>query len=186
MINNPPQKLARSALRVLLCAVLLAPCLHVSATRAERIHLFPRFHAGQVLSYQISYHNDKEVHTQGSVIVASPSDHAKVDVRGLLRLEILRIDPVGQRAVIQARGRFETLNSDSHLKTPNLKSPAAPAQHPDPQGKSVDFVILPDGRINAVKGLDDLVPEQQQAWQEWAARFTLAAAFPGRDRKSVV
>jgi hypothetical protein len=46
-------------------------------------------------------------------------------------------------------------------------------------GKSVEFTIRPDGQVDAVKGLDDLAPGQQQAWHEWASRFTLAAMLTG-------
>src|SRR2546430_4039234 len=173
-------RVAKWASCMLICAAPLALCIRVSANRADRVRLFPKLHAGQVLSYQISYHSDKQIRTQSSVIVASPPDNAKVDVRGLLRLEILRVEAPGQRSLVQARSRFEILNSDPHLKVPNVESPAPTlqrqdSQRQDPQAKFVDFMIFPDGRIDAVKGLDDLFPEQQQAWQEWASRFALAA-----------
>jgi hypothetical protein len=36
-------------------------------------------------------------------------------------------------------------------------------------------MILPDGRLNEIAGLDALFPEQQQTWQEWASRFLFGA-----------
>ena len=39
-------------------------------------------------------------------------------------------------------------------------------------------MIEADGRIDQIKGLDVLFPEQQQAWKEWVARFAASAAFP--------
>src|SRR5207302_4122787 len=110
-------------------------------------------------------------------------DRAKVDVRGLLRLEILAVERQGDRALIHARSRFEFLNSDSHFKVPQVQAPDPQLQRQDPQSKSIDFIILPDGRIDSVKGLDQLFPEQQQAWQEWVSRFSLAAAFPADGAK---
>src|SRR5207249_5705170 len=56
-------------------------------------------------------------------------------------------------------------------------------QHVDPQGKSIEFTISPDGSVNEVKGLDFLFPEQQQAWQQWVARFALAWTLPADGMK---
>jgi hypothetical protein len=145
--------------------------------RSQRVNLFPRLQAGQILAYQISYHSDKHVKTESSVIVATPDDSARVDVNALLRLEVLGVQAQGERAIIHARTRFETLNSDSHFKVPQIEPPAAQLQKQDANGKVIEFTILPDGRLDKVTGLDALFPEQQQAWQEWASRFLLAAAF---------
>ena len=170
-------------LGLVLFAVLAALSVNIAAARPDRVNLFPRLRAGQTLAYQISYHSDKQINTRSSVVVASPSDNAKVDVRGLLRLEILAVDRQGDRALIHARSRFELLNSDSHFKVPEVQAPDPKQQRQDPPGKSIDFVILPDGRIDSIKGLDQFFPEQQQAWQEWVSRFALAAAFPGNGAK---
>jgi hypothetical protein len=164
-------------------ACVLPFCANVAAGRPDRVNLFPRLRAGQTLAYQISYQSDKQINTHSSIIVASPSDNAKVDVRGLLRLEILAVERQGDRALIHARSRFEVLNSDSHLRVPEVLAPDPQRQRQDPHGKSIDFVVLPDGRIDSVKGLDQFFPEQQQAWQEWVSRFALAAAFPGNGAK---
>ena len=144
---------------------------------AKRVNLFPRLQAGQTLAYQISYHSDKHVRTQSSVIVAAPDDSARVDVNALLRLEVLGVQASGERAVIHARTTFQVLDSNLHFKVPQVEPPAPQVQKQDAEGKIVEFTILPDGRLDKVTGLDALFPEQQQAWQEWAARFLLGAAF---------
>src|SRR5438034_24315 len=51
-------------------------------------------------------------------------------------------------------------------------------------GQTIEFTIAPDGSVNEVKGLDSLFPEQQQAWQQWVARFALAWALPPDGMKS--
>jgi hypothetical protein len=145
--------------------------------RPKRVNLFPRLQAGQAFAYQISYHSDKHVKTESSVIVATPDDSAKIDANALLRLEVLGVQAKGERAVIHARTRFEVLNSDSHFKVPQVEPPPAQLQKQDANGKVIEFTILPDGRLDQLTGLDALFPEQLQAWQEWASRFLLAAAF---------
>ena len=42
----------------------------------------------------------------------------------------------------------------------------------------IEFTILADGRLDQIAGVDALSPDQQQAWQQWAARFAASALFP--------
>jgi hypothetical protein len=160
------------------CGVLAVLVISVCAAkdRPERVNLFPRLQPGQVLNYQVSYHSDKRVKTDSSVIVAIPNDSAKIDVSALLRLEVLGVDAKGGRGVIRARTNFEALRSDSHFNAPQFEPPAPQLQQ-DSGGKFIAFTILSDGRMDQVTGLDALSPEQQQAWQEWASRFLLAAGL---------
>jgi hypothetical protein len=145
--------------------------------RSKPLSLFPRLQSGQTLAYQISYHSDKHVKTESRVIAAAPDDSAKVDVNALLRLEILGVQAKGERAVIHARTTLEILGSNLHSRVAKIEPPAAQLQKQDVNGEVIEFTILPDGRLDQVTGLDALFPEQQQAWQEWASRFLLAAAF---------
>src|SRR5437868_1136709 len=160
----------------LIALLLMSFC--AANERPLPVNLFPRLKAGQTFAYQISYHSDKQIKTESNVIVATPADSAKIDVNALLSLEILAVQAQGDRAVIHARSRFEVLNSDTRLKVPQIEAPDNQVQRQDPKGKLIEFTILADGRLNQVSGLDALFPEQQQAWQEWASRFLLAAAFP--------
>jgi hypothetical protein len=149
----------------------------VAKDRPALVNFFPRVQAGQNLTYQISYHSDKHVKTDSSVIVATPDDSAKIDVSALLVLEVLGVQTQGDRAVIHARTKFEALGSNTHFKVPQFEPPAPQVQRQDPKGQLIEFTILPDGRLDHVTGLEPLFPEQQQAWQEWASRFLLAAEF---------
>jgi hypothetical protein len=156
---------------------LLAGGVCNAKEHGKRVNLFPRLQVGQTLAYQISYHSDKHVRTESSVIVAAPDDSARVDVNALLRLEVLGVQASGERAVIHARTIFQALDSNLHSKVPQIEPPGPQVQKRDAEGKVVEFTILPDGHLDKVTGLDALFPEQQQAWQEWAARFLLGAAF---------
>ncbi len=178
-MNHNHHRERRANYRVFVCGslALLAMSVCAAKDRPERVNLFPRLRAGQTLAYQISYHSDKHVKTESSVIVAVPDDSTKIDVIALLRLEVLSLQPRGDRAVIHARTILEVLNSDSHFKVPSIEPPAGQVQRQDPDTKFIEFTILPDGRLDQITGLDALLPEQQQAWQEWASRFLLAAAF---------
>src|ERR1700736_4176056 len=144
-----------AALQCLTSLALLTICADLAYARTNRVNLFPKLHAGQTLSYQISYHSDKQVNTQSSVTVANAPDSAKVDVRALLRCEVLRVEPKGERALIHARTHIQILDSGSRTKIPTTQPSSAQVRPENPDSKSVEFTILPQGGIDQVKGLDD-------------------------------
>ncbi len=100
-------------------------------------------------------------------------------MRALLRLEVVGVEAQGQRPTVRARTLFQVSNSATHLTVPtDLPSPPDQAQRQDSKAVSIEFTINPDGRVDQIKGLDILFPEQQQAWKEWVARFAASAALP--------
>jgi len=149
----------------------------------RRINLLPRLQPGQTITYLIRFQSDKTIKTESKVVAPMVPNAAQIDAHGLLRVEILDVQQPGSKAAIHARGRFLTLDSGVWLKRPGDKKPDWDKQRVDPHGKSIDFTISPDGSVNEVKGLDTLFPEQQQAWQQWVARFALAWTLPADGMK---
>jgi hypothetical protein len=145
---------------------------------SKRVHLFPKLQSGQVLIYLIRFQSDKNVKTQSRVAATMAPNAAQLDAHGLLRVEILEVRQAANKSTVHARGQFLTLNSGVWVKKPGDKKPDWDAQRLDPLGKSIEFTISPDGSVNDVKNLDSLFPEQQQAWQQWVARFALAWTLP--------
>lgn len=156
---------------------LLVASFCAANERRASVNFFPRLKAGQTFAYQISYHSDKQIKTESNVVVATPADSAKIDVNALLHFDVLSVQAQGERAIIHARAKFESLSSDARLQVPQIEPPDKQLQKQDPNGAFVEFTILADGHLDRVTGLDALPPEQQQAWQEWASRFLLAAGF---------
>ena len=149
----------------------------------RRINLLPRLQLNQTITYLIRFQSDKTVKTESKVVAPMAPNAAQIDAHGLLRVEILDVQQPGSKAAIHARGRFLTLDSGVWLKRPGDKKPDWDKQRVDPHGKSIDFTISPDGSVNEVKGLDTLFREQQQAWQQWVARFALAWTLPADGMK---
>lgn len=151
------------------------------AAANDHVALFPKLIPGQILTYQIAYHANKNASTKSTVATSTPQSPSGTEtgVRALLRLEVVGVERRGQRATIRARSYFQTMNSATHLTVPtDLPKPPDQVQRQDPKGVSVEFTINADGRIDQVKGLDALLPEQQQAWKEWVAHFAASAALP--------
>jgi hypothetical protein len=143
-------------------AVLLLAVFSLKAgSRTERVQLFPKLHAGQVLNYEIRYRSWRQTKAHSSIVMAQTPGDITLDARERLRVEVLGIESTGPRAITHARASFESLDSDDSGKAP-----------------AVEFTILADGRLDGVKGLDGLSPEQQQAWQQWASRFAASSVFP--------
>jgi hypothetical protein len=149
----------------------------------KRINLLPRLQPGQTITYLIRFQSDKTVKTESKVVAPMAPNAAQIDAHGLLRVAILDVQQPGSKAAIHARGRFLTLDSGVWLKRPGDKKPDGDKQRVDPHGKSIEFTISSDGSVNEVKGLDTLFPEQQQAWQQWVARFALAWTLPADGMK---
>src|SRR5438552_1763925 len=149
----------------------------------RRVSLLPKLQPGQTLIYLIRFQSDKTVKTESKVVAPMAPNAAQIDAHGLLLVEVLDVQPAGAKAMIHARGQFLTLDSGVWLKKPGDRESGWDRQHVDPHGKSIEFTISPDGSVNEVKGLDFLFPEQQQAWQQWVARFALAWTLPANGMK---
>jgi hypothetical protein len=177
------RKFAGSALTVVAMTVM---CVNVALLSAkpsakDRVTLFPKLVAGQVLTYQIAYHANKSATTKSTVATATPQapSGTETNVRALLRLEVLGAEAQGQHATVRARTFFQVLNSATHVTVPqNIPTPPDQVQKQDSKGVAIEFTINPDARIDQIKGLEALFPEQQQAWMEWVSRFAASAALP--------
>src|SRR5258708_23238747 len=161
---------------------LLATAALCAADR--RVNLIPKLQPGQTITYLIRFQSDKSVKAESKVVASMMPNDAQTDAHGLLSVEILDIQQTATRPVIHARGQFLTLDSGVWLKAPGEKKPNGDKQRMDPKGKIVELTISSDGSLGDVNGLDSLFPEQQQAWQQWVARFALAWTLPPSGLKS--
>jgi hypothetical protein len=178
-----PQQLYSSASRqakafLAVASLLLLPAS--SATGSTRVDLFPKLHAGQSLTYVITYHSDTQTKTSSPVALSASPGQTAVNVRALLFLDVLDVTPPaagskpGNHVAIHARAKLQSLDSNPADSTAGTTATLPP----------VDFSILADGRLDKVAGLDALTPSLQHAWQQWAARFAATAAYPPEGLKS--
>ena len=171
-------RIAKVFRRLLPCALTLAAVPPQAGSGSDRLNLFPKLHAGQSIAYLIRFRNDKEVKTRSNVAAPMAPNGLQVDAHGLLLIDVLGVQPDGGRAVIHARSRFQALDSGVGLKHPGEKEPNWTSERVSVDDKSVEFTILADGQLKDVTGLDALVTDQQQAWQEWVTQFAIASVFP--------
>ena len=150
----------------------------VAAPPIARTTLFPKLHAGQTFTYFIQYRTKKNVKTESRVVTPTGPQDAESDAQWLLRVDILDVHPQGERAAIHARSKFQSVASAMAQNNTGAQqtSPGSPTQNLET--KSVEFTILPDGRVDSVTGLADLFPDQRQVWQVWLRQFAIAGVFP--------
>jgi hypothetical protein len=161
-----------------LLALLFVLVVVAASAGDNRVNLLPKLQAGQTITYMIRYRSDKNVKTESRVAAPMALNAVQMDAHGLLQVEVLDLQQAGGKTAIHARGQFLTLDSGVWLKNPGDKKPNWDKRRVDPGGKSVEFTISQDGSVERVTGLDSLFPEQQQAWQEWVARFAVAWTVP--------
>jgi hypothetical protein len=150
----------------------------VAAAPIARATLFPRLHAGQTLTYFVQYRTKKNVKTESRVVTPTGPQDAETDAQWLLRVDILHVHPQGERAAIHARSRFQSVASAMAQNNAVAQHASASSPAQSLEAKSVDFTVLPDGRVDAVRGLADLFPDQRLVWQVWLRQFAIAGVFP--------
>jgi len=161
---------------------MFALALTAVAAGEKRTSLLPRLQPGQRITYLIRFRSDKTVKTESAVTAPMAPNAAQIDAHGLFQLDVLDVQQESGKTAVHTRGHFRILDSDSALKKPVNKDSKAPPLE-DPAEKSIEFTISPDGVVRQVTGLDALSPEQQQAWQEWVARFAVAWTLPAEGAK---
>jgi hypothetical protein len=143
-----------------------------------RVKLIPQLHAGQIVTYLIRYRGDKNVKTESNVVAPMAPNIAQMDANELLQIVVLDVQQEGGRAAVSARAQFLVLNSGAGPKGPGSEDSSGDTRRGNQERRSVEFTILPDGSVGKLTGSDSLLPEQQQAWQVWAARFATAWTLP--------
>jgi hypothetical protein len=143
----------------LACALLLAATN--PATAENRATLLPQLHQGQTLTYQIRMRIDKHVRSQSRVAATAPPDPGPVDITRTIRVDVLDVAPADPRAKLVLRAQ--------------ILDPAAAAQ---PAPKSFDFSVRSDGTVIPPNDVDDLAPEDADAWRAWLTHFAIAWTLP--------
>src|SRR5438477_8308389 len=164
----------RRNLPPIIVLLLLAAATLCAADR--RAHFLPQLQPGQTITYLIRFQSDKTVKTESRVVAPMVPNAAQIDAHGLLRVEILDVQQTATRPAIHARGQFLTLDTGVWIKGPKDKKPNWDKERVDPNGKTIEFTISPDGSVDKVIGVDSLFPGERKAWQQWDTRLAMALA----------
>jgi hypothetical protein len=137
---------------------------------SERVPLHLRLQAGQTFFYHIDFRTSRNMETESRVASPQFSPAADVNASGLLHVEVVDASPSGFRV--------KTYYSERNASPPAAPSSSSHASPPSTADKMVEVSIAANGTASQIKGLDQLSPVQQFAWNDWLGRFTSSAAFP--------
>ena len=168
------------------CALLAAGLAAWSgawARSTDRVDLAPKFKPGQVLRYSIDYETETHGDTESVIIDPLALRGARVKARGVLRVEVVEVQPEGSRRAIKFRTSFDHLDSTTDLFGPVPEETPQQAQKMSAEGKRIEFTLGAGGKIRDVDGLDALNSEQQRAWQDWLEQFAALTILPSENAK---
>jgi len=146
---------------------------------SQRLQLTPRLHAGQILLYRIDFTNSRNMQTQSSVASPQLSPSSNVNANGLLQVEIIATGAAGLhiKTYYSERDEHNSAAAPSQSRGPQVSESVAP-------DKLVEVLIASNGSKSPIKGLGQLSPAQQFAWNDWLGRFTSAMIFPQKGIRS--
>lgn len=163
------------ALTLALGLALPVSARHPSAN--DRIHLVPRFSAGEVLRYNIQLRTETTAHGAGPIVDPEGATEFDQSVNVVLRLEALSVAGTAAGPV-RLRATYEKVAVSSKSNSYNPDAAALEQQYQKLEGRSMEFTLLLDGRITDIKGLEEVVtdPSHAVAVNQWLSQLTLGAS----------
>jgi hypothetical protein len=135
--------------------------------RAQRLSLVPRLHEGQTLVYQLETSASRSSKVESRVTGQPSPPQESLNAFCVLQVNVAHADANGFR--------LKTYLSDKEKAKTQLDS--SDANKPSAPDKLVEVLVAINGTASGIRGLDQLTPAEQFAWNVWLGRFTSTMAF---------
>jgi hypothetical protein len=161
---------------------LLSFALCFAAFAGQRIHIVPKFVAGESLSYQIDTRTANTGTTTSPIKNPQGATEFKQFTSLLVRLDVLSAEGGAQGATgrIRFRATYEKSHSisDSDAYDPQIDS--IDERFNRLEGRSIEFTIEPGGEMADIKGLDEILSSRSDAEPilSWAKGLSSGNGFP--------
>jgi hypothetical protein len=162
--------------RTLLCFVIAM--LFIPSSNCQKGFSPPDWKAGETVFYRIQIRNNRTVRTRSAIALPDVPNELRTEGQGLLGVEILEKRGVGNSAAYRLRTHFTLLNTTIGAIRKGQKPTDEELQRVSPDDKAIECTLQPDGQIKEISGLEKLEIEQQEAWREWASRFSAVYGIP--------
>ncbi len=177
----------RNSLRFVILAGLLVIACVAGITAGQRIHLEPKFFAGETLRYRIVTRMSSKGETTTPIANPEGGTEQKLATRMVVRLDVLAAPasssaaPEGPGAV-RLRATYETSEASYESDAVNPGAPSVTDEYQRLQGHSIEFTIGPGGLAEDFKGLDEILPNQTDAASmiSWTQGLSVGAGLPKR------
>jgi hypothetical protein len=156
--------------------------LSLSATAANRVHLFPKFTPGETLRYQIETRTSSNSKMETPIENPEAASKSRQTVNLILRLDVLnpppaKNDPPGS---VRIRATYEksTATFESDAYDPAGSNIAD--RYSNLEGRSLEYTIEPDGQLSHLAGADDLLkdPGVAENARSWINGLSSGARIP--------
>lgn len=173
------------ALAVALAVISVAAAVFAAAPD-QRIRFFPKFTAGDTLRYQV------EMRTVFTGNTTTPIENPEGETRLSQTISLLvRLDVIGtfsNAAPVPAPGQeqsrfratYEKARAQSDSDAFNPDAPSLEDQYARLEGASVEFTLMPDGRLTNISGLEDVFPTRSESdpFLSWVQSLSTANRTP--------
>ena len=166
----------------LVCAIFLCTFVTPFASAQKTIPI-STWKPGSISYYSVHLKTSRDIKTKSSVALPAVPNEAKIDVSGILQVEILAPDPAANSPGVHLRTHFLYLVSDIGALQRGKKPDQSNLERTPADAKNVDCLLQTDGQISQITGLDALAAEQQDAWREWASHFSATFLIETEGRK---
>jgi hypothetical protein len=149
---------------------------------ANRIHLFPKFTAGETLRYHIETRMTTSGKMTTPIVNPEAASQLKQSVSLLLRLDVLDAAPAaaGAAGSVRLRATYEKSKATSESDAYDPAAASLEDQYDRLEGRSMEFTIEPDGKISSISGIDDALanPSTAATVRSWMNGLSSGAGFP--------
>ena len=155
-----------------------------TAQGPQPVRLAPKFNPGNVLRYQMEFRTITEGHRTG--LVQDPQAPTKLEFTwaAVLRIEVLTVEapasPSAPGGLTRLRATYERSVSTARSDTYDPQGASLEAEYQKLQGRSVEFTLDADGKVQDVSGLQEILNDEQAATsaREWLGQLALGATLP--------
>jgi hypothetical protein len=135
---------------------------------------------GLMMRYRVSLESSSAISQTGLVQDAGGPAQLAVKWDSTVRLEVLPAAEGAPAGALRMRITYEQSAATVRSDVPEPRSDEIIQQYARLAGRSVEFTFTPQGRVSDIRGLEDLVTDQNArgAVEQWMAQLSSAAAAP--------
>jgi len=179
-----PGRASLSAALILLTAVSARP--QTSAPGGNRLRLAPRLSPGQTLRYELDFRSRSNGFAVSNVQNPQAAREVTLSLGVRVRVEVLGAAGTGPGPApkqdtdkgLRLRTTYEKIASDVRSDTPDPVVEEMGKHMAQLEGKSFEFTLDKSGHVRNLSGLEDFLPEQVRAAQDWLEGISPAEAWP--------
>lgn len=153
------------AIRVLFFLALAILPLPFVAFTSQRIHLDPKWVAGQTLRYRIESRTTTTGETTTPIVNPEGVTKSTETVRLVIRLDVLAAHPINANAEnsVRLRATYETSHADVETDGFDPTASALEDAYSRIEGRSIEFTLGSDGHPTSFQGVDAIYPDPAEA-----------------------